>query len=76
MAAEPTKKKRVQGPRVAKPKSVFLVSSQPLTDLTICDTAEDAMDVMMANPGWQVKKHVIPVKRRPTANQAPATPTA
>lgn len=71
-----TKPKRVQGPRTVKDKVVFLVSPEDITNLNVCNTAEEAMEVMMTNPGWKAKKHVIPVKRRAAANQAPATPAA
>lgn len=75
MAQEP-KKKRSQGPRVVKDKVVFLVSPEDIQNLHVCNTAEEAMEVMMNNPGWKAKKHVIPVKRRPQANQAPAPAAA
>lgn len=69
-------KKRVQGPRTVKDKTVFLVSQEDISNLQVCNTAEEAMEVMMANPGWKAKKHVIPVKRRAAGNQAPPTPAA
>jgi hypothetical protein len=75
MAQSPTgtKPKRTQGPRTVKDKVVFLVSPEDITNLQVCNTAEEAMEVMMGNPGWKAKKHVIPVKRRAASNQAPAT---
>jgi hypothetical protein len=74
MATAPTgtKPKRTQGPRTVKDKVLYLVSPDDLTNLSVVNTPEEAMDVLMANPGHKVKKHVVPVKRRAPANQAPS----
>lgn len=65
-------KKRVQGPRTVKDKVLYLVSPDDLSNLKIANTPEEAMDQLMANPGYKVVKHVVPVKRRAPTNQAPA----
>lgn len=74
----PVKKRKPQGPRVVKPKTIYIaINKSNMDDLQVFDDAEKVMDLQDTQPGvYTVKRHRMEVKRRAPSPSADPAPTA
>ncbi len=72
MATDTVKKRKPQGPRKVKPKTLYIAVKGTIEEMKVLDSAEDVIDLQEANPGaYRIVKHTLPMKVK-----APAATTA
>jgi len=84
MAINPTvtngiekKKRKPQGPRIVKPKTLYIAMKNDGSDFQVFDDAEQVLSLHETDPGaWKVKRHVLPMKGRTASAPTPAAPSA
>lgn len=63
--AAPAKKRRPQGPRTVKPKTLYVAVKGSVEEIRVFEDADQVMDLQDSEPGvYKVKRHVMATKPR------------